>query len=309
MAKLSVSTMWGAQGRYADLGEMVDGVRAAGGARIEINYMPTRAQLEQLLARPDLDVSSVHNICPRPTDARGARIPDPSLVAADDAERRHAVSLTKATMDLARRVGADAIVVHAGELVVLPEAEKRLDDLYRAGDAETDEFASVRERIVAARRAVAGAAVERLIASLRDLVPYAEAVGVRLGLESRQDYRDIPALEDCAAIFGALDSPMLGYWHDTGHAQRQANLGYTPHEAWLQQLGGRLVGFHLHDCLGLRDHLIPGRGRVDFGMVVSYLRTDTVPACEFDYDAEVADIREGLDFLRAAGFEQGGMPA
>lgn len=301
--------MWGAQGRYADLGDMVDGVREAGGERIEINYMPTREQLEQLLARPDLVVSSVHNICPRPTDAGGARIADPSLVAVDDAERRHAVALTRATMDLARRVGADAIVVHAGGLVVLPEEEKRLDDLFRAGEAETDEFRSLRARLVAARRMVAGPAIARLILSLRDLVPYAEAVGVRLGLESRQDYRDIPALEDCAAIFRTFDSPMLGYWHDTGHAQRQENLGYTAHEAWLQQLGDRLVGFHLHDCLGLRDHLIPGRGRVDFGMVVSYLRADTVPACEFDYGEDIADIRAGLDFLRDAGFEQGGARA
>jgi sugar phosphate isomerase/epimerase len=309
MATLSVSTMWGAQGRYADLGDMVDGVRDAGGERIEINYMPTREQLEQLIARPDLVVSSVHNICPRPTDATGTRLPDPSLVAVDAAERRHAVALTKATMDLARRLGADAIVVHAGELTVLPEEEQRLDALYRAGANDTDEFATVRERIVAARRAIAPPAVERLVSSLRGLVPYAEATGVRLGLESRQDYRDIPVLDDCAVIFGTFDSPMLGYWHDTGHAQRQANLGYTPHEAWLAQLGHRLVGFHLHDCLGLRDHLIPGRGRVDFGMVVSYLRANTVPACEFDYCEEVADIREGLGYLRAAGFEQGGTRA
>ena len=110
-------------------------------------------------------------------------------------------------------------------------------------------------------------------------------------------------------VFGSIVSPMVGYWHDTGHAQRQANLGYTPHEAWLRQLGGRLVGFHLHDCLGLRDHLIPGRGRVDFAMVVSYLRAETIPACEFDYGEEVADIREGLDYLRAVGFEQGGAHA
>lgn len=306
MATLAVSTMWGAQGRYADLGEMVDCVRAAGGARIEINYMPTRAQLEQLLARPDLVVSSIHNICPRPTDATGQRIPDPSLVAADDAERHHAVALTKATMDLARRLGADAIVVHAGELTVLPDDEKRLDDLYRTGAAETDEFATLRARIVAARRVVAPPALERLVASLRDLSSYAEATGVRLGLESRQDYRDIPTLDDCETIFGSGLSPMIGYWHDTGHAERHANLGYTPHEAWLRQLGHRLVGFHLHDCLGLRDHLIPGRGRVDFAMVVSYLRAETVPACEFDYNEEIADIREGLDYLRAVGFERGG---
>ncbi len=44
-------------------------------------------------------------------------------------------------------------------------------------------------------------------------------------------------------------------------------------------------------------------------MVVSYLRADTVPACEFDYYEEVADIREGLDYLRAVGFEQGGAHA
>jgi sugar phosphate isomerase/epimerase len=301
--------MWGAQGRYANLGDMVDGVHAAGGERIEINYMPTRAQLEQLLARPDLVVSSVHNICPRPTDARGERIPDPSLVATDDAERYYAVALTKATMDLARRCGANAIVVHAGELAVMPEDEERLDDLFRAGATETDEFATVRERIVAARRAVAGPALERLIASLHELTPYAEATGVRLGLESRQDYRDIPILDDCDTIFGSISSPMIGYWHDTGHAQRQANLGYTPHEAWLRQLGDRLVGFHVHDCLGLRDHLIPGRGRVDFAMVVSYLRADTIPACEFDWYEEVTDIREGLDYLRAVGFERGGVHA
>ncbi|MDQ6833082.1 MAG: sugar phosphate isomerase/epimerase [Chloroflexota bacterium] len=306
MATLAVSTMWGAQGRYADLGDMVDGVREAGGKRIEINYMPTRAQLEQLLARPDLVVSSVHNICPRPTDAAGQRIADPSLIAIDDAERQHAVALTKATMDLARRLGSDAIVVHAGELTVLPEEEKRLDELFRAGAATTDEFATVRERIIAARHNVAGPALERLIASLRELAPYAEAIGIRLGLESRQDYRDIPILDDCNTIFGSVASPMVGYWHDTGHAQRQANLGYTPHEAWLQQLGHRLVGFHLHDCLGLRDHLIPGRGRVDFATVVSYLRTDTIPACEFDYGEEVADIRAGLDYLRAVGFERVG---
>ena len=307
VATLAVSTMWGAQGRYADLGDMVDGVRAAGGERIEINYMPTRAQLEQLLARPDLVVSSVHNICPRPTDAAGQRIADPSLVAMDDAERHHAVALTKATMDLARRLGSDAIVVHAGELTVLPEEEQRLNELFRTGAAETDEFATVRARIVTARRDGAGPALERLIASLRALAPYAEAIGVRLGLESRQDYRDIPILDDCDTIFGSVASPMVGYWHDTGHAQRQANLGYTPHEAWLQQLGNRLVGFHLHDCLGLRDHLIPGRGRVDFAMVVSYLRTDTIPACEFDYGEEVADIRAGLAYLRAIGFETGGI--
>ncbi len=309
MGTLSVSTMWGAQGRYADLGDMVDGVRAAGGERIEINYMPTRAQLEQLLARPDLVVSSIHNICPRPTDARGARIPDPSLVAADDAERHHAVALTKATMDLARRFGADAIVVHAGQLTVLPEDEKRLDELFGAAAMETDEFATLRERIVGARRAAVGPALERLMDSLRELAPYAEGIGVRLGLESRQDYRDIPILDDLETIFGSVTSPMIGYWHDTGHAQRQANLGYTPHEAWLRRLGHRLVGFHLHDCLGLRDHLIPGRGRVDFAMVVSYLRADTIPACEFDYDEEVTDIREGLDYLRAVGFEQGGARA
>ncbi len=301
--------MWGAQGRYADLGDMVDGVRAAGGERIEINYMPTRAQLEQLLARPDLVVSSVHNICPRPTDAHGERIPDPSLVAADDAERRHAVALTKATMDLARRLGSDAIVVHAGELTVLPNDEQRLDELFRAGAENSDEFATLRARIIAARHSVAGPALEQLIVSLRELAPYAEATGVRLGLESRQDYRDIPILDDCNTIFGSVASPMVGYWHDTGHAERQANLGYTPHGAWLKQLGQRLVGVHLHDCLGLRDHLIPGRGRVDFAMVVSYLRTDTVPACEFDYNVEVADIREGLEYFRAVGFERGGAQA
>ena len=114
----------------------------------------------------------------------------------------------------------------------------------------------------------------------------------------------MPVVEEAEELLDAFPSPMLGYWHDTGHAQRLDALGYYPHRRWLERLGDRLVGMHLHDCRGLRDHLIPGRGTVDFAAVVSYLRADTVRSCEFDYDCEVADIREGLDYLRAAGFER-----
>lgn len=304
--EIAISTMWGAQGRYPDLGEMVDGARAAGGGPVEINYMPTREQLEQLLARPDLVVTSVHNYCPRPTDARGHRIPDPSILAADDAERGHAIALTKATMDLCRRVGGTAVVVHAGDLTVDPEAEQRLTMLYRDGMSDTDEFASRRAAIVARRAAIAGPALAWLLVSLAELVPYAEATGIRLGIESRPEYRNIPSIDDLGIILDRFPSPVLGYWHDTGHAEIQANLGYVPHEEWLRRYGHRLVAMHLHDCNGLRDHLIPGRGRVDWRMVVSYLRPDTLPVAELDHYFAVDDIRAGLDFLRAAGFAQGG---
>lgn len=297
--------MWGAQGRYPDLGDMVDGVRAAGGERIEINYMPTRAQLAQLLARPDLVVSSIHNICPRPTDAHGARIPDPDLAAEDADERAHAVALAQATLDLAARVGAGAVVTHAGNLVVEPEYQARLEQMYRDGLSDTDEYGTLKEWLVWRRREIGWPATGRLAESLSVLVPYAEATGVRLGLEIPQDYWNLLTIDELGEALRFAPSPLLGYWHDTGHAERQANLGFTPHRDWLDRHGDRLIGFHLHDCDGLRDHLIPGRGRIDWRMVVSYLRTDTVPSCEFDYYEEVADIRAGLGFLRAAGFENG----
>ena len=297
--------MWGAQGRYPDLGDMVDGVREAGGDRIEINYMPTQEQLAQLLARPDLVVSSVHTICPRPTNAAGERIPDPSLVAADEDERRAAVALTRSTMDLACRVGADAVVVHAGEVVAYPEGIAYLDRLYRDGLTTHPHFVDVKRAIAAHRQHWAGAAMVQLHHSLAELVPYAEATGVRLGLETRQEYHLMPILEEAEELLDTFPSPMLGYWHDTGHAARLEALGWYTSAEWLRRLGGRLVGLHLHDCRGLRDHLIPGRGDVDFAAVLPYVRADTVPSCEFDYYEEVSDIRTGLDFLRRLGFEQG----
>jgi len=186
MATLAISTMWGAQGRYANLGD----------------YMPTREQLAQLLARPDLVVSSVHNICPRPTDETGARIPDPSLVATDENERRAAVALTKATMDLALRVGTDAVVVHAGWLIVSPDEEAWLDKLYREGYGGNPNYLLVQGSIRAKRAIAAAPAMAQLHRSLADLVPYAEATGVRLGLETRQDYRDMPILEEARATVG-----------------------------------------------------------------------------------------------------------
>jgi sugar phosphate isomerase/epimerase len=57
----------------------------------------------------------------------------------------------------------------------------------------------------------------------------------------------------------------VGYWHDTGHAHAQEQLGIVSQAALLEAHGQCLAGLHLHDANGLDDHLAPGLGQVEFG--------------------------------------------
>ena len=54
---------------------------------------------------------------------------------------------------------------------------------------------------------------------------------------------------------------VVGYWHDVGHAQTLEHLSLCSHEEWLRRFAGQMVGVHLHDVVGVRDHLAAGLTR------------------------------------------------
>ena len=73
-------------------------------------------------------------------------------------------------------------------------------------------------------------------------------------------------------------------------------------EMLLKTFHNRLIGVHLHDVLnGYNDHNAPGCGTVDFDMVKSYLKPETIRVMEINQKVSPADAKQGITFLKDKG--------
>jgi sugar phosphate isomerase/epimerase len=99
-------------------------------------------------------------------------------------------------------------------------------------------------------------------------------------------------------VFAACDGLPVGYWHDAGHGAKLAYAGFVDaHEDYLRRYGDRLVGMHIHDTRGPRDHRAPGQGDTDFSMLARYLRADTIRTLELHPSVTASEISQGLELL------------
>lgn len=304
MKGISLSTMW-AVGRYERMANFAAAAHHMGFGSIELNYQvtpPMLAEMIELWEEGRVKVSSVHDPCPALT--QGLRYA-PQLSALDRDEREAAVNLAKGSIELASRLGAEAVVLHLGRVDMDYELEHALRDLYNRGRKGTAAYEGTKERLIAARAKRREANLAAVMGSLEELVPYAAARGVKLGVESRYYYREIPHLDEAQFILDRFDSPVLLYWHDVGHVQNLANLGFTRHEDWLVALSHRLLGVHLHDIVGLEDHQAVGKGEMDFTMVGRYLPEEAIMVCEFEQHNSAAEVEAGLMRLEKLGFLRG----
>lgn len=289
--------MW-LQKRFNHLNDFFAAGRAIGFRQFELGAVVTPPMLEGVMPGQQL-IPSIHAPCPNIRHASGQSAAG-LFASRDEAERTWAVSRIKATIDLAAHLGARAIVLHAGRVDVSRTLEKRLRNLY-PGDKHPSQYEQARAQLVATRARKQPANFAAARRSLEEVVPYAQAAGIKLGLETRYHYCEIPNLEEMHTLLTDFDPETVYYWHDTGHAHNQENLGFTPHEEWLRAFGPRTLGVHFHDVRGLKDHLIPGMGEIDFGMVASYLSDGAIRTCEFDYTFSEEEVIAGLGFLRKMG--------
>jgi sugar phosphate isomerase/epimerase len=136
------------------------------------------------------------------------------------------------------------------------------------------------------------------------------AVGtpVRLGVEARDGYQEIPSLDEMAQVLAACDGLPVGYWHDAGHGAKLEYCGFVEHEEYLRRYGDRLVGMHVHDTQGARDHRAPGQGGTDFAMLATYVRPDTILTLELHADVLAEDIGPAVEMLLALGMGTAELP-
>ena len=101
--------------------------------------------------------------------------------------------------------------------------------LARNGELLSRKYVREKIRAVEKREAASAAYLERVKDCLRRIVAYAVTKKVKLGIEGRRGYEEIPSERELPALLDELNSPQVGYWHDFGHIQIRENLAFLDH--------------------------------------------------------------------------------
>src|SRR5712692_3826366 len=273
---ISFSTCWNSH-RHTAGDEMLREIVDLGfdhvelGHGIRISLMPG---IQEMYDAGRIKFSSLHNFCPLPVEVLGASPDCYQFSSPYPKERERAVKQTLQTIDFAQRLGAPFVVMHLGE-VPMKSVTDSLIKLARHGKLLSRQYVRQKIRAVKKREATAPAYLERARDCVRRVVDYSASKNVKLGVEGRRGYEEIPSERELPALLDEINSPFLGYWHDMGHIQIKENLGFLNHEEWLRAIGPRTFGCHLQDCIWpAQDHQPPFSGQVDFDKLVPLLPND-----------------------------------
>ncbi len=226
-------------------------------------------------------VGSTHNFCPLPMGAFQAAPNFFQPSSPDARERDQWTRQTKRSIDFAEQVGASLLVCHLGSVRYLWFAPDRRaaaylaahPDAVRSGDKA---YRELLERTLAKFRRKMAPFWQRTQDSIRSVLDYASEKKIRLGLENRERFEELPLDADFPGFLAGMPPPApAGYWHDSGHAHLKEGMGLISHRQQLEDNASRLLGFHLHDVDAEgHDHQAIGSGAVDFEMLSAFWRPE-----------------------------------
>jgi sugar phosphate isomerase/epimerase len=247
------------------------------GHGIRISLMPG---IQKAFDAGEVRFSSLHNFCPLPVEVMGAS-PDCYTFSSNSAqERQRAIKQTLQTIDFAERLGASFVVLHLGRVPMKPVTEP-LIALAKAGRMFSRRYVRRKVDAVAKREAAAPVYLEKVKECLKPIIEHAAAKNVRLGIEGRRGYEEIPSEREIPALLDELNSSQVGYWHDIGHLQIKENLRFVDHAEWLRTIGPRTLGCHVQDCIWpAQDHQPPFAGDADLEKLIPLLP----PTCLFVWE-------------------------
>jgi sugar phosphate isomerase/epimerase len=145
---------------------------------------------------------------------------------------------------------------HQLSTVDLNFLKEKLYQLYYQHSVKSKEYGGLAQRLEEERRLRAKPYFEAAKMSLDRLANSALKREVRLGIETRDSFHEIPQFDEMENILEEFEGGPIGYWHDVGHAEKTSRLGFTPHGDWLSRFKERMIGVHLHDVTGLQDHYL-----------------------------------------------------
>ncbi len=246
----------------------------------------------------EIKISSLHNFCPLPMGVNHSAPNLYRLSAERPAERDNALKYTRKTMEFAARVKAAVVVLHYGAIDMKEYTEKLLE-MVAHGEKDSPKYQKLCDEIIHKREAIKEPFVERANELLAKVLPDAEKLGLKLGIENREALEELPLEADYGLLFKQLRSPAAVYWHDTGHAQIKENLGFIDHAFHLAAQRDHLFGFHIHDVqFPGRDHCAPGTGTVDFAGLKPMVKPGHIKVFEFGPPLSVDEVKNGVAHIK-----------
>ncbi len=246
----------------------------------------------------EIKISSLHNFCPLPIGVNNSAPNIYRLSAEKPAERESAYRYTRKTVEMAARLKAPLVVIHYGSMDMKDYTEKLLDLVGRGGK-NSPKYEKLCDEVVRKREAIKEPYIERANELLKRVLPLAEELGVKLGIENREGLEELPLEPDYDQLFRDLASPAIVYWHDVGHAQIKENLGFIHHAMHLESRRERLYGFHIHDVqFPGRDHSAPGTGMVDFAALKPMVQPGHLKVFEFSPSLTVDQVKSGIAHVK-----------
>src|ERR1051325_3764422 len=269
--------------RHTDGEQMLREIKDLGFSRIELGHgirLSLLLEFKKMFDAGEVQFSSLHNFCPLPVEITRASPDCYKFSSSHEKERERAIKLTFQTIDFAARLGAPFVVLHCGKVEMNPITDE-LIVLAKQGEIFSRKYVRLKLKAVQKREAAAPAYLPRVIESLRRIAEYATTRNIRLGIEGRRGYEEIPSEREFPFLLTELNSPQIGYWHDMGHIQIKENLGFTNHGEWLGTIGPQALGCHMQDCIWpAQDHQPPFTGSVALEKLVPLLP----PTCLFVWE-------------------------
>ena len=300
---LALSSVW-CSARHNDGGAMLEEIAGLGFGYAELSHdirITLVPGILKALGQGFIKVSSVHNFCPLPAGMihPAPNLFEPSVPAGHGHEQEQWLRHSRRTLDFAAQVGARVVVVHLGSVRFFWFNPAQRLRRFARSHPEAPPAADPRyQRLLAKATARVGRRRppfwEQTRRSVEALLPYAAEKGVRLGIENRERFEELPAEADFPEFLASLSPPeQAGYWHDTGHAELKERMGVITQRRLLEENAARIIGFHFHDVDETgSDHQPLGRGRVDFKMVRQFWQPHHVVVLELNQYASAADVAE-----------------
>jgi sugar phosphate isomerase/epimerase len=293
---ISFSTCWNS-GRHTAGDDMLREIKDLGFDRIELGHgirISLMPGIQKMFEAGEVEFTSLHNFCPLPVEIMKASPDCYKFSAAYTKERERAIKQTFQTIDFAERLGAPFVVLHCGEIEMNPITDE-LIVLAKKGEMFSREYVRKKVKAVQTREAAAPPYLERVKDSLKRVAEYAAKKNIRLGVEGRRGYEEIPTERELPSLLDEVNSSQLGYWHDMGHIQVKENLGFVNHEEWLRTIGARALGCHMQDCIWPgQDHQPPFAGMVDLEKLVPLLPANCLFVWELSPRKTPEEIKKSL---------------
>jgi len=300
---LAFSTCWN-NSRHIEGEAMIGEIVGLGFSHIELSHGMTVAKIpgiRKAFAAGMFTCAGVHNYFPSPVEVM-IDAPDAyEYTSHRPSDRKRAMEMTLKTLELAAEFKAQYVVLHMGSAPMnTAKYTKPLTKTVSEGKQRDAGYIKDKIAFIKKREKLAPLYYHRAIEALEELAPKAQEYGVKLAVESRSRFEDMPNEREMVRLQEHFrDNPWIGYWHDFGHVQLKHNLGLLDHMEWLGTIAPHLIGGHVHDVQWpARDHRVPFTGELDYKKLLEFFPKDCPLTWELSPTRKASEIREALTVWR-----------